>query len=142
LPLVSKELGRATGPKFDLLQPGHLNPDMREHGGRPELAPYPDWTARYLVHRSPEQRRYVLAHGDLAGSWPVHLREPEGGGKAGLGRGRLVSIDERPGFWLDHEGRGDPDGKPAGDIKGQAPFVPDNAHVPSLAYVPYLLTGD
>ena len=25
---------------------------------------------------------------------------------------------------------------------GQSPLIPDNAHQPSLAYVPYLLTGD
>src|SRR5207237_9486465 len=25
---------------------------------------------------------------------------------------------------------------------GQSPLIPDNAHQPSIAYVPYLLTGD
>jgi hypothetical protein len=139
---VSKAVSRGTGPKFDLLGPGHLNPDMREHGGRPELAPYPNWTARYLAHKNLAQKRYVLAHGDLGGSWPVHLREAEKGKFKGLGPGRLVSIDERPDFWLDNGGRGDPRHKPAGDMNAQGTLVPDNAHVPSLAYVPYLITGD
>ena len=88
-------------PKFDILQGGDLLPNMTEHGGRQEIAPYPDWAARYLVHRDPIQQQYVLAHGDLSGSWPVHLREPEGGAYRGLGGGRLVSIDERPNFWWD-----------------------------------------
>jgi hypothetical protein len=104
---------------------------MPDHGGREDLAPYPDWTARYLVHQRPQQRQFVLAHGDLAGSWPMHLREPDGS---------LVSIDKRPGFWLD--GRADPGNGPAGDLNALGPLTPDIAHQPSLAYVPYLIAGD
>lgn len=152
-------------PKFDILQGGDLNPDMTAHGGRQELAPYPDWAARYLVHRDPMQRAYVLAHGDLAGSWPVHLREPADGPKDGLGTNRLVSIDERPNFWIDYgvsgsypwtkrddgvwvptltqQRIGPPDG-PAGSpyLADRGHYYADNAHQPSLAYIPYLLTGD
>jgi hypothetical protein len=140
LPVVSNEAGSPVGPQFELLQIGHLHPDMRDHGGRPELAPYPDWTARYLVHREPAQLRYLLAHADLAGSWPTHVREAEKGRWAGIGKGRLVSIAERPNFWLD--GRSPPSNGVEGDMKALGMFVPDNAHVPSLAYVPYLITGD
>ena len=139
LALVSNGVNLPTGAGFDILGGANLTPYMPEHGGRPELAPYPDWTARYLVHRDPTQRRYVLANGDQAGSWPVHIREPEGGPFAGLGPGRYVSIDERPGFWIDR--RGDAGNRPAGQLGGTN-LHPDNAHVPSLAYVPYLLTGD
>lgn len=120
-----------TGPNFDLLQIGDLEAYMPAHGGRPEIAPYPDWAARYLVHRDLTQQAYVLAHGDLAGSWPVHIRE------AG---GRLISIDERPNFWLDS--RADPGSAPVGDLSGTGPFTPDIAHQPSLAYIPYLVTGE
>src|SRR5262249_25372273 len=74
--------------------------------------------------------------------WPVHLREPEAGNYKGLGAGRLVSIDERPNYWLDQGGRGDPRHKPVGDITARGWLVPDNAHIPSIAYVPYLVTGD
>lgn len=130
LPLVAKRVKAPDAPSFDILQNGDLNPFMPAHGGRSEVAPYPDWTARYLVHKDPTMRRYVLAHGDLAGSWPVHIREPADG--------RLVSIDERPNFWLDRRA----DEKPRGDMDALGPLRPDNAHVPSLAYVPYLLTGD
>jgi hypothetical protein len=119
------------GPLFGILQPGSLNPNMEDYGGREDLAPYPDWTARALIHKQPQQLQYVLAHGNLAGSWPIHLREPEGS---------LVSIDRRPGFWLD--GRADAGDRPAGDLSATGPLAPDLAHQPSLAYVPYLLTGD
>jgi hypothetical protein len=128
------------GPGFDILQSGALNPYMPSPGGRPELAPYPDWTARYLVHKGPSQRQFVLANGDLAGSWPVHLRESANGPWKGLGAGRLVSVDERPNFWLDD--RAAPGNKPAGNLATTGPLTPDNTHQPSLAFVPYLLTGD
>ena len=118
-------------PEFDLLGPGDLNPYMGSPGGRPEIAPYTDWTARYLVHQSPEQAEYLLRMGDLAGSWPIHLREPTDG--------HLVSLTERPNFWFDARG----DDHMRSSQWGGSPLAPDNAHVPGgLALVPYLLTGD
>lgn len=211
LPNVANWVDDSTGPQFNLLQVGDLSAYMPAYGGRQEIAPYPDWTVRYLVHKDASQGRYVLAHGDLAGSWPVHLREASDG--------RLVSIDQRPNFWLDE--RAEPGNKPAGDLTypalaptlvtalqaaisagatsiavgapgpdylgeenwhcriedeilrltggGQSTMwqvtrglygtvaaahpagatvtvlediIPDNAHQPSLAYVPYLVTGD
>ncbi|MBI3464663.1 MAG: hypothetical protein HY000_16650 [Planctomycetes bacterium] len=131
LDLVENTASAPSGPKFDILQIGDLDPYMPAHGGRPELAPYPDWTARYLAHRNPTQGRYVLAEGDLAGTWPIHLRKSDGS---------LITIDERPNFWLDS--RADADSRPLGDLSALGPFTPDIAHQPSLAYVPYLVTGD
>lgn len=129
-------------PRFDILGRGLLNPNMPEHGGRAELAPYPDWTARYIALQHPTAKLATIIHGDLAGSWPIHLREPDG---------RMISIDERPGFWLDGRERSErpdgprfklPDGGPAIPDSKTLPHKPDVAHQPSLAYVPYLATGD
>jgi hypothetical protein len=155
LPLVSNTVNEPAGDAFDILKAGALRIDMSEHSGRPELAPFPDWTARYLVHRNQTQRRFVLAHGDLSGSWPIHLREVEDlAAPAGLGDERYVSLDERPDFWFDvrylDEGVDGVKGRPlpireysgAAPAPGQTALVPDNAHQPSLAFVPYLLTGD
>ena len=119
------------GPDFDILGKASLNPFMPDHGGREELAPLPDWTARYLVHKNPTQKAFVLAHGDLAGSWPVHVREDDFS---------VLTIDSRPNYWLDP--RALPPDRPQGDLSQRGPLVPDNAHQPSLAYVPYLATGD
>src|SRR5262249_31425928 len=126
------------GPTFDLLKRGGLAYDhMNNAGGRPELAPYPDWAAEFLVHQSASQREHLLANGDLAGSQPMHLREADGA---------LVSIDRRPQFWLDARGKGGVPGgaQPRGDLSERAlgPLHPDMAHQPSLAFIPYLLTGD
>ncbi|HXD17292.1 MAG TPA: chitobiase/beta-hexosaminidase C-terminal domain-containing protein, partial [Vicinamibacterales bacterium] len=139
---------------FEILKSGALDPIMSDHGGRAELAPLPDWTARYLVHKDPAQRAFVLANGDLAGSWPVHMREAENGSRLGLGSERFVSLDDRPNLWLDERAQGNgwdyiagtplPMREYGSDIPaaGQSPLLPDNAHQPSIAFVPYLLTGD
>ena len=154
LSLVANQVNAPTGANFAILKQGALDTNMPAHGGRPELAPYPDWTARYLVHRDATQRAFVLAHGDLSGSWPVHVREAEDSAKIGVGGERLVSLDQRPTIWLDSRAQSNyldyVKGTPLpireyGSITpgpGQSPLIPDNAHQPSLAYVPYLLTGD
>jgi hypothetical protein len=151
-------------PLFGLLAGGTLDLNMTAHGGRPELAPYPDWAAEFLAHPTLSQKAFVLANGDLAGSWPVHLQEPPGGAYQGIGDLRLVSIDERPGFWLDsgqsqaypwiyqngvwvpahYTQRANGVNGAAGDplLADRGYLYPDNAHQPSLAYIPYLLTGD
>src|SRR5262249_43809681 len=154
LSLVANLAYTPTGTTFDILQPGALTPNMPDHGGRQELAPYPDWTARYLVHKDQTQRAYVLANGDLSGSWPVHVREAETSTHTGVGPERIVSLDERPTIWYDARAQGAGQdfvhGSPMPLVEygstvpgpGQSPLIPDNAHQPSIAYVPYLLTGD
>jgi hypothetical protein len=155
LPLVTDAIDVATGPSYEILNSGALIPLMWDHGGRQELAPFPDWTARYLAHRRPEQRRFVLANGDLSGSWPIHVREADSSPQSGVGPERLISLDQRPTIWLDDRASGDSSataisGSPMpfheyGDGiagPGQSALSADNAHQPSIAYVPYLLTGD
>src|SRR4051812_26796375 len=152
LPVVANFVNTA-GANYDILQSGALDQDMSLHGGRSELAPYPDWTARYLVHKDPAQRAFVLANGDLSGSWPIHARES--GALSGLGAERLISLDQRPTIWFDERAQAAlqwdyikglplPIREYTGIVPsgGQSALVPDNAHQPSLAFVPYLMTGD
>ncbi|HXI32086.1 MAG TPA: hypothetical protein VNG89_26790, partial [Vicinamibacterales bacterium] len=124
-----------SGTGFGILGFGDLTVPMNAHSGRPELAPYPDWTAQYLVGGRADQRAYVLRHGELAGSWGVHIKEPDGQ--------TFVSIDKHPYYWLDRrwvENKPIFDG-PKNLMKGAAE-PGDVAHQPSLAFVPYLVTGD
>lgn len=158
LSIVADAISNHSSPDYDILGSGALDHNMPAHSGRQELAPYPDWTARYLVHKNPAQREFVLINGDLSGGWPVHLRETDGAGgdQPGLGQERLVSLDQRPDFWYDDRAAGRElahilgaplpireygDTEPAPG-SGQSRLIPDNAHQPSIAYVPYLMTGD
>jgi hypothetical protein len=128
-----------SGTGFEILGFGDLAVPMDAHGGRPELAPYPDWTAEFLVHGTAAERAYVLRHGELAGSWGIHVRNADGS---------MPTIDS-PGqayYWMDPRWR-DPGNRSAGftgprgrmDHRAQPG---DIAHQPSLAFVPYLATGD
>jgi hypothetical protein len=140
LPTVVQPRRALTGPGvsgsgFGILSFGDLTVPMNAHSGRPELAPYPDWTAQYLVGGRADQRAYVLRHGELAGSWGVHIKEPDAQ--------TLVSIDRHPYYWLDRrwvDNRPTFDG-PKNLMRGAAE-PGDIAHQPSLAFVPYLVTGD
>jgi hypothetical protein len=140
LPTLAQPRRALTGPGvsgsgFGILSFGDLTVPMDAHSGRAELAPYPDWTAQYLVGGRADQRAYVLRHGELAGSWGVHIKEPDGQA--------LVSIDRHPYYWLDRrwvDNRPTFDG-PKNLMKGAAE-PGDVAHQPSLAFVPYLVTGD
>lgn len=109
------------GGDHRLMGTGELDPLMNNHGGRSEIAPYPDWTARYVTHLDPEQLAVVLAHGDISGHWPIHLRDEDGVTR--------TNIDDHPDFFQQQ-------GHPIGGL------VPDVAHQPSLAYVPWLVTGE
>jgi hypothetical protein len=142
VPTVVSPARTSTDAEFGLLGFGALMRPMNAHGGRPELAPYPDWTAQYLVHKKADQRAYVVRHGELAGSWGIHVRDSDGS---------MPTIDTYPYYWLDPRWRNEtplqgpknvrknPDGGFV--IPGQAEQG-DIAHQPSLAFVPYLLTGD
>ncbi len=125
--------------EWRILGRGPLTAYMPTTGGRLEIAPYPAWTVRYLLTKDPRWRAFVLRAGDLAGSWPIHVR--------GRASQRVLTIDERPRFWLDARGKDRPEWKgdrsaPRPGSAGSARLTPDMAHQPSLAYVPYLLTGD
>ena len=93
LSLVANVVNTPTGASYDILNSGARRcRTCPRTAAAPELAPYPDWTARYLVHRNPTQRSFVLANGDLSGSWPVHVREAENSATTGVGaeRSRLA----------------------------------------------------
>jgi hypothetical protein len=126
---------------------GSLTKYMPTTGGRPEIGPYPNWTVQYLLSMDPRAKAVVLGNGDLAGSWPIHVRSAE--------TGRILTLDERPKFWLFGYREGDKD-RPLWQADRKAPpprktadgksdpyyLDPDVAHMGSFAYVPYLVTGD
>jgi hypothetical protein len=135
----------AVRSQYEILKTGDLIRPMNAHSGRPELAPYPDWAAQAIVHRRRGQLDYVLKNGELAGSWGIHIRNENGAD--------LISIDERPNFWLDDRAQFDADPPKNRNLTGRAGqtlidgdptsgTAGDINHQPSLAYIPYLITGD
>jgi len=137
----------ARSTETDILGSGSLTKYMPTTGGRPEIGPYPAWTVYYLLSRDPRLKAIVLGNGDLAGSWPIHVRNAK--------TRRLLTLDERPKFWINGYRDGDterplwkpdrkvpPPRKTADGKEDPYTLSPDVAHMGSFAYVPYLLTGD
>lgn len=122
--------GREGAPKP--LSRGLVSRNMPGTGGRMDIGPLPTWAVVDLLHGSAATRRALLASADAAGSIPWHLRDAEG---------RPLTIDDHPRLWLDIRGGEVPGILPdAFDLEFEDWRI-DDAHQPSLTYLPYLLTG-
>ena len=120
------------------LSPALLEQYFPQGGGRPDIGIYTQWTANYLVTQNKAAKAVMLATAEAAGAAPWHLRDERSGD--------LVRIDERTKFWADERGlqpQYSPD-RPHPDLYDgdDGDWTIDHAHKPSLAYVPYLVTGD
>ncbi|MBX4190093.1 DUF4038 domain-containing protein [Candidatus Parcubacteria bacterium] len=138
-----------TGKKlvsWDILNIGDMHYPMWDYGGREDIGPYPEWVAQFLAFHGTGERAYLLKIADLAGSWANHITEVDD---------RVPSVEQKPDFWLlRHNGATNGTNGPANDKRGIRPEYDDNyldgawrpelgnAHQPSLAYLPYLITGD
>lgn len=115
------------------LGPALVEMRMPNTGGRPDIGPLPTWAVYYLLAPSGATERVLLANGDAAGSIPWHLRERAT---------RLpLTIDAYPDLWLDARGGPYPNVLPEPFNPEPAGWETDDAHQPSLVYLPYVLTG-
>ncbi|MCX7745338.1 MAG: right-handed parallel beta-helix repeat-containing protein [Clostridia bacterium] len=115
--------------------------------GRDEIALYPKWAACWTLGQDKRMREITEGHGLLSGAIPIHFRESNANKALKLGgTGRMITIDDRPTIDLSdlaYEWTRPEDKLPA--AVGNAStggWTVDRAHQPSLAYVPYLMTGD
>ena len=128
---------------------------MATAGGRPEIAPYPQWTAMWLYSGDWRMRQMALGTANLASAWSVNLREsdptrnflrtdPPG---AGTGIGRTISISDRKTIALYRPDMLAWSGtKPEDRVTMVGPVSQkwsfDGAHQPAPFYPQYILTGD
>ena len=113
---------------------------MGQTGGRPEIGPVTLWNAIWLITQQPDAARYALEQARAAGSVPWHFWDPK--------TRTYITTDAFPTLWAGDYRAGTGGTlalsqtiplNPAGDaVSG---WAPDTAHVPSLSYVAYLLTG-
>lgn len=148
LSTVNNPTPNSSGTQFNPLGYGDMSADMAGPGGRPEIGPYPNWIAYYLVHKTKAQFDYMIASANLAGSWRGAITEADGK--------TLINLNTYPTYWLD--GRAGTHAAPNMDgfvgpnatrqthngaqWPGGWSNPIENAHHPSLNYVPYLITGD
>ncbi len=122
--------------KFGPEQIGTITPYMPQTGGRADIGVLPTYDAEYVTTEDPRARSMMLANADEAGSVPWHVDNANG---------TPETLDQHPTMVL----QGDlvSEAKPADLLpKGFTGtgngITLDNAHQPSLSYLPYLLTGD
>jgi hypothetical protein len=110
-----------------------LTPYMPTTGGRADIGPLPAWAVFYLLEPSRENLQTLLANADAAGSIPWHVRDMRTDGP--------IDIDRHPEVWLDGRGQAAPGIMERKYYTLDTKWQPDDAHQPSLTYLPYLLTG-
>ncbi len=135
----------------DLYEPGNWTKSMPDTGGRAEIGPYPTWAVQWLYTGDPRLAQKTLGNADLAGAWPMHIREGNGSkffdAPASIpGIGKIVSLYGRPTFWSArwltwHHTSAQDKVVPVGPVSDGG-WIPDNAHQPDPFSIPYVLTGD
>ncbi|MBI3900022.1 MAG: hypothetical protein HY308_17275 [Gammaproteobacteria bacterium] len=114
---------------------GMIQPYMPTTGGRPDIGVLPAWTAGYVISMDPRTRQAVLAMSNAAASFSIHYRDKNSDRPISLITYPDItilgnSVDTRHPFPLC-----------SGDCTNST-LVHDSAHQPSMAYMPYLITGD
>lgn len=135
---------RWNGSSTEPMGPGIVNPAMPMVGGRPDIGPLPQWAAMYLLSMDPRAEKVTLGVGDLAGSWPIHYRDKKTDRPVSLIDYPYMTLLGHPGDAI-NPATGQSELFPAcGGDCSTTPYNynPDGNHQPSLAYLPYLVTGD
>jgi hypothetical protein len=129
-----------TGPQTELMGHGAIEAYMPTTGGRYEIGPLPAFAVMYLLSGDARAMTTTLGTGTRAGSWPIHYRDRDTDLPVSIDRYRYMGIFGNPGDKIDPAtGKSDEFPKCA---PCDTPTDPDSSHQPSLAYVPYALTGD
>ena len=140
--LDTRWASKDTGP----MGPGIVLSYMPAVGGRVDIGPLTQWGAMYLLSMDSRAKKATLGTGDLAGSWPIHFRDKN--------TDRPVSIVDYPyirTFAISSDSNNPvtkkseampPCAAPGACSTAPYNYNPDGAHQPSMAYLPYLVTGD
>jgi hypothetical protein len=132
-----------TGAITEPMGVGLATPYMPQTGGRDDIGLLPAWGASWLLSMDKRARDVTLGTADGAGSWSAHYRDKN--------TDRPVSLLDFP--YMTIYGRATDTYNPATkkyesfpacatSTACTTPYTHDSAHEPSLAYLPYLLTGD
>ncbi|APZ43480.1 hypothetical protein [Acidihalobacter ferrooxydans] len=103
-------------------------------GGRPDIGPVTGGNAIWLITQNPVAAAFALGQADAAGAVPWHFYLPS--------KGHYLTTLDYPDMWADP--RGGPYSYTTGltqPYRYSDGWHPGKAHMPSLAYIPYLLTG-
>jgi len=131
---VAKDYKRFSA-KSAPLEEGIITAYMPTTGGRGDIGPLPSWTVDYLLTMDKRAYDVTMGSGDLAGSFAAHFRNPR--------TDRPATSEEFPKLTTHSNFVGKPGNLELPDTGGfKSKLVPQRAHEPSLAFIPYVVTGD
>ena len=155
--VVGETYGKWERLPHGLYDEGGWTKFMPETGGRDDIGPYPGGAAKWLYTGDHRLFEMVSTMADLAGAWPVHVREGDPAKRFDAQRqvpaiGRVISVHARPNVWLfDQRDPSGPDqhvviqGTRIQASKGPkfgGGWINDGGHQPDPYSALYTLTGD
>ncbi len=148
--VINNQYNSWLGAAKDINDGGNWQKYMPSTGGRKDIGPYPSWVVQWLYTGDWRMLEQSAGNADLAGAWPMYLREGDPNkyfdrDSTVLGLGKVISISDRPTFWftrLDwHKTEPEDAVVPVGPITNGG-WTPDNAHQPDPYSLLYMLTGE
>jgi hypothetical protein len=114
---------------------------MATTGGRGDIGPLPVWTVSYLLSKDMRARNAMMAAADGSGTWSIHMRDEKTGFPLRVDNTAYKNLSTH--MNLAHKGPLPvPRCAQNNNSLCSTPYTADTAHQPSMAYLPYLLTGD
>jgi hypothetical protein len=136
--------GMAARTASNALEPmaiGVITGYMPMTGAHEDIGILPAWTTSYVMTMDKRARDTTLIAGDGAGSFPMHYRDQKTGRPVSLTSYPYMTLNGNYGdTWNPSNNKMEAFPGCGGDCS--SPYTPDIPHQPSLAYVPYLVTGD
>jgi Ca2+-binding RTX toxin-like protein len=133
--VIANEASQLTAANTGILGGALVTKWMPETGGRPDIGPTTAWAANYLVSQDSTAETIMLDTANAAGAVPWNFTDPK--------TGEALSIQNYPNLWIDYRGI-NLSGTQLSTMydTSNTGWQADTAHVASLTYDAYLLTGN
>lgn len=139
--LLQSLANRATGSATEPMGIGLATAYMPTTGAHDDIGILPSWAAAYVLSMDNRARNATLVTGDGAGSFSIHYRDKNTDRPVSLTNyPRMTILGKQTDTFNDAKNRWESFPDLTGDLA--SPYSADTAHQPSLAFLPYLVTGD
>jgi len=129
--------------KSEPMKVGSANGYMPSTGGRSDIGLLPAWSVMYLLTMDNRAKEVTLGNGDLGGTWSMHYRDKLTDRPISIVDFPYMTIQGRPGDTQNPVTKKRESFPACATTDGcTTPYTHDMSHQPSLAYLPYLVTGD
>ena len=130
-----------TGGAIEPMTLGLATAYMPTTGAHNDIGILPAWSTSYVMTMDKRARDATLLTGDGAGSFSMHYRDKNTDRPVSLKNYPYMTIAGRPSDTYNPAAKRS-EAFPACGGDCTTPYTHDTAHQPSLAYLPYLVTGD